>query len=128
VFLQSLPPTQARAQAAPAPDGAAMRRGEALYGDHCAACHGERGEGAAGLYPPLAGNRAVALQPPHNVIKAILHGGFAPATAANPRPFGMPPFAQVLSDAEVADVATYIRNAWRPAAPAVTTLDVLQAR
>jgi mono/diheme cytochrome c family protein len=128
VFLKSLPPAAARAQTVPPPGGAAMRRGEALYGDHCAACHGERGEGAAGLYPPLAGNRAVALRAPHNVVKAIFHGGFAPATAANPRPFGMPPFAQVLSDAEVADVATYIRNAWGPAAPEVTALDVLQAR
>ncbi len=130
VFLQSLPPTPApaRARPAPAPDGATMRRGEALYGDHCAACHGERGEGAGGLYPPLAGNRAVALARPHNVVKAIFHGGFAPATVANPRPFGMPPFAQVLSDAEVAAVSTYIRNAWGTAAPAVTTLDVLNAR
>ncbi|HKX95251.1 MAG TPA: cytochrome c, partial [Methylibium sp.] len=33
VFLQSLPPTQARAQAAPAPDGAAMRRGEGEFGE-----------------------------------------------------------------------------------------------
>ncbi|HWH73124.1 MAG TPA: cytochrome c [Methylibium sp.] len=128
VFLKSLPRMPARAPAAPAPDGATMRRGEEVYRDHCSACHGERGEGAGGLYPPLAGNRAVALARPNNVVKAIFHGGFAPATAANPRPFGMPPFAQVLSDAEVAAVSTYIRNAWGAAAPAVTALDVLNAR
>ncbi len=128
VFLKSLPPTAARPRAPAAPDGAAMRRGEAVYGEHCAACHGERGEGAGGLYPPLAGNRAVALTPPHNLVKAILHGGFAPATAAHPRPFGMPPFAQTLSDAEIAAVATYVRNAWGGAAPAVTALEVLSLR
>lgn len=128
VFLKSLPPTAMHARTVPGPGEAAMRRGEAIYSDHCAACHGERGEGAGGLYPPLAGNRAVTLQAPHNVVKAIFHGGFAPATAANPRPFGMPPYAQVLSHDDVADVATYIRNAWGNAAPAVSALDVLAAR
>lgn len=128
VFLQSLPRAEAGAPSAAAPQGAAMRRGEDLYRNHCAICHGARGEGAGRLYASLAGNRAVVLARPHNVLKAIFHGGFTPATATNPQPFGMPPFAQVLSDAEVADVATYIRNAWGQAAPAVTALDVLSAR
>ncbi|HSV71867.1 MAG TPA: cytochrome c [Methylibium sp.] len=128
LFLKSLPRAATRGHHAPAADGMTMRRGEVIYRDHCAACHGERGEGAAGLYPPLAGNRAVVLTPPHNVVRAIVHGGFAPTTKANPRPYGMPPFAQVLSDADVANVATYIRNAWGSAAPEVSRLDVLNTR
>ena len=49
---------------------------------------------------------------PANVIRVIAKGGFLPATAGNPRPFGMPPFAHMLSDDEIAAVATYVRDSW----------------
>ncbi len=42
----------------------------------------------------------------------VLNGGYAPATRGNPRPYGMPPFAHILNDEEVAAVTTYIRVAW----------------
>jgi mono/diheme cytochrome c family protein len=42
----------------------------------------------------------------------VLNGGYAPGTAKNPSPYGMPPFAQSLSDEEVAAVVTFIRTAW----------------
>jgi mono/diheme cytochrome c family protein len=42
----------------------------------------------------------------------VLNGGFPPGTSGNPTPYGMPPFAQSLSDDEVAAVVTYIRTAW----------------
>jgi mono/diheme cytochrome c family protein len=42
----------------------------------------------------------------------VLNGGYPPGTAGNPKPYGMPPFAQSLSDDEVAAVVTYIRTAW----------------
>jgi mono/diheme cytochrome c family protein len=40
----------------------------------------------------------------------------------------MPAYAEKLSDQEIADVATYIRNAWGNAAPAVTPAKVTKAR
>jgi mono/diheme cytochrome c family protein len=40
----------------------------------------------------------------------------------------MPPFAHVLSDDEVAAVATHVRRSWGNDAPAVTALDVRRAR
>ena len=46
-----------------------------------------------------------------NLVHVVLQGGFPPSTAGNPRPFGMPPFATTLSDAEVADLLTFIRCA-----------------
>jgi mono/diheme cytochrome c family protein len=42
----------------------------------------------------------------------VLNGGYPPGTSGNPKPYGMPPFAQSLSDDEVAAVVTYIRTAW----------------
>ena len=126
-YLGTLPPAAAPEPAEPA-DPEVLRLGRKLYGAQCASCHGERGEGQPGRYPALAGNRAVTLASPNNLIKVVLHGGFAPATAAHPRPFGMPPFAQSLGDAEIAAVATHVRQSWGNAAPAVSPADVIHAR
>lgn len=127
-YLKALPQQPAvPVTAAPAPE-ATLQWGRRIYGDRCASCHGERGEGVRGIYPALAGNRAVTLRAPHNVIKVISHGGFPPTTAGNPRPFGMPPFSQVLSGEEIAAVSTYIRQSWGNQAPAVDALEVLRLK
>jgi mono/diheme cytochrome c family protein len=106
----------------------ALKRGEALYAHHCAACHGGQGQGVAGIYPALAGNRAVTLHSPANVVQLIRLGGFSPSTAGNPRPFGMPPFAQSLSTDDIAAVSTFIRQSWGNRADEVTPLEVLRVR
>jgi mono/diheme cytochrome c family protein len=116
-----------------APSGGQIAQGLKLYAQHCATCHGEKGEGMrtadAGLaYPPMAGNRAVTLSNPTNLARIVLHGGFAPATPQNPQPFGMPPFAQTLSDAEIATLLSAIRSSWGNDAPAVSVLEVYQAK
>jgi mono/diheme cytochrome c family protein len=126
-YLKTLPPAAAPEPAEPA-DPEVLRQGRKLYAAQCASCHGERGEGQPGRYPALAGNRAVTLASPNNLVKVVLHGGFAPATAAHPRPYGMPPFAQSLSDAEIAAVATHVRQSWGNAAPAVSPAEVIRAR
>jgi mono/diheme cytochrome c family protein len=129
VYLQSLPQVAAQpAPAAPAVSARVADRGASLYGDHCVQCHGPHGQGIAGAYPPLAGNRAVTLQATANLVQVVLGGGFAPATAGNPRPYGMPPYATVLSDADVAAVLTHIRGAWGNRAAPVSELAVSQQR
>jgi mono/diheme cytochrome c family protein len=127
-FLQSLPQVAPRQQAVAAPEAGAMSRGARVFKDHCAECHGAQGQGAPGAYPPLVGNRSVTLASPTNVLRVIIEGGFAPATQGHPRPYGMPPFGQSLSRSEIADVATYVRNAWGHQASAVTELEVLRLR
>jgi mono/diheme cytochrome c family protein len=103
-------------------------QGRLIYEDQCAACHGDQGQGRAGAYPALAGNRAVLMEPPHNAILSVLHGGFAPSTSGQPRPFGMPPYMLTLSDTEVAQVLNYVRNSWGNAAAPVSRLQVQQLR
>lgn len=65
-----------------------------------------------GVYPSLAGNRTVTMASPHNTIRSVLYGGYPPATAGNPRPYGMPPFQHIIRDNEIAWVVSYIRNTW----------------
>jgi len=101
-----------------------LARGGKLYERHCASCHGDKGQGVPSMYPPLAGNRAVLLDSPNNLVQIIRMGGFLPSTSGNPQPFGMPPFQQVLSSEDVAAVATYVRQSWGNSAPAVSVFAV----
>ena len=129
VYLVALPSGKVdRADERKSPPASASERGAKLYATHCASCHGEKGEGVAGAYPALAGNRAVDLSPPANLVHMVLRGGYLPTTAGNPRPFGMPPFATVLSDADVADVLSFLRASWGHRAAAVSTLEVRRYR
>ena len=112
-YLQSLPPRAPLTEpSSPFDTRALTEQGGKVYAKHCAECHGERGEGVAGVYPPLDGNSSVTEPTGINATRMVLLGGFAPVTAANQRPYSMPPFAQQLSDGEVAAVVTYIRRTW----------------
>jgi mono/diheme cytochrome c family protein len=123
-YLKALPEAAAPDDKAPRTttprrDAATMARGAAIYDQRCAYCHGAQGEGAPGAYPPLAGNRAVTLASTTNLVMAVRHGGFLPATQGNPRPHGMPPFGHVLDDADIAAVLSYVRGSWGNDAPPV---------
>ncbi len=130
VYLKSLPPaaTDTDPRETPAATPTVLSRGGRIYEQHCADCHGAKGEGKAGAYPALAGNRAVSLPVTANLVQVVLYGGFAPATRGNPRPYGMPPYATQLSDADVAAVLTYLRASWGNRAAPVSELDVAQQR
>lgn len=141
VYLQS------RAQRAiqPVPDAAQMARlsaqvsaqvitqGAKVYEGQCLQCHGEQGEGlktASGevAYPALAGNRAVLLKDPTNLVQLVLYGGYGPATQGHPRPFGMPPAVLELHDHDIAAVLTHLRTQWGHRAGEVTPLQVNRIR
>ena len=106
----------------------AAEPGLKLYGKFCADCHGDQGQGQPGAYPALAGNRNVTMDNTNNLVQVVLHGGFAPATQGNPRPYGMPPFMLQLNDEEVAQVLSHIRTAWGNQASAVSEFDISRLR
>jgi mono/diheme cytochrome c family protein len=133
VYLSSLPAEPEERRPAAPPSESLLKLGATLYGRHCADCHGKDGRGALGedgapAYPPLAGNRTLLMEEPVNAIRVVLNGGFAPATAGNPRPYGMPPYSRVLDDAEVAAVVSYVRASWGNAARMVTPPEVNRYR
>ncbi|HWX67389.1 MAG TPA: cytochrome c [Rhodanobacter sp.] len=128
-YLQSLPPrAPLLEETQPFNAKAIVQQGERVYVQHCAECHGKDGAGVAGIYPPLNGNSSVTEPTGINATRMILLGGFAPLTAANPRPYSMPPFAQQLSDSDVSAVTSYIRRAWTNQASVVRPEDVSKSR
>jgi len=132
VFLIALPQRppvgSEKAPEAKFADTASVKQGAELYERHCANCHGAQGQGATGIYPALAGNRAVTLVSPANLVRVVVSGGFLPATAGNPRPYGMPPFGHVLGDADIAAVLSFVRGAWGNHAAPLSTLEVMHLR
>ncbi|MDA7414982.1 cytochrome c [Xenophilus arseniciresistens] len=128
-YLRTLPdraaaaPAPPPAPASPAPEGQ-MLRGERIYAQQCAWCHGAQGQGQSGAFPPLAGNRALNMAGTRNLVQMLRQGGYLPATAGNPRPHGMPPFGHALEDADIADVLTYVRGSWGNRGAALTLGDV----
>ena len=105
-----------------------MEKGARVYEQECIGCHRASGEGVARAYPALARNPGVIMNSTINAIRIVLNGGLPPGTAGNPRPFGMPPFAQKLKDEDVAAVLTYVRASWGNAAPAVAPSEVQRYR
>jgi mono/diheme cytochrome c family protein len=116
VYLKSLgegTPPGKETTSVPMPENSLlMTLGKSIYDAQCATCHGAKGQGAPPNYPPLAGNPSIQMQSAVNPVRMVLNGGYPPGTPRNPMPYGMPPFAQNLSDDEVAAVVTYIRSSW----------------
>ncbi len=89
------------------------RLGQPKYAANCAMCHGPAGEGGAGAV--LAGNDRLADE--QFVANTIVHG------------FGyMPPFGDQLSDDDIAQIGTYIRNSWGNDFGLLTTEQVTEVR
>src|SRR5262249_53479806 len=98
------------------------------YLNNCSACHLSSGRGYDSTFPALAGNPVVVSANPVSVINVILKGTTRPATAAAPTNFAMPPFAERLTDQEVADIASFVRSAWGNKAEKVTASQVAEVR
>ena len=110
------------------PDPGVMRRGAAIYSDACASCHLENGVGQPRYFPPLGPNAVLQQADPIGLEHLILAGGRIGTSPTRPSPMSMPSFAWKLTDQEVADVSTFIRNSWGNQAAAVSVSDVRSAR
>ena len=136
VYLQSRAQSTAQPTAKAPPARISLQvatQGAKVYENQCLQCHGEQGEGvktASGevAYPALAGNRAVLLNDPTNLVQLVLYGGYGPATQGHPRPFGMPPAVLELDDRDIAAVLTHLRTRWGNQASEVTPLQVNRIR
>lgn len=105
-----------------------LSEGERLYLDNCGACHFVTGKGAPGVFPELDQATIVNAKDPTGLIHTILAGAQQPSTEKAPSKLAMPGFAGRLSDDEVAQLATFIRQGWSNTAPAVSRDQVADVR
>ena len=118
-FLFALTPVAMPAQQA--------KTGEQVYAT-CTACHMADGAGMPGLFPPLAGSEWVTGRP-ELPIAIVLHGMQGEVTVKGMKYSGvMTPWAAMYSDAEIANVVTYIRAKFGNSASAVTSAQVSAVR
>lgn len=120
-ILLSLDPDQTK------PPQVVMERGRTVYEKECLSCHLQDGLGVQGLNPPLVKTEWV-LGPKQQLIKIVLNGLTEPVTIDgdvfhNP----MPPHTH-LTDQEIADVLSYVRNTFGNKASAVTAREVKKVR
>ena len=111
----------------PEPVPAELLAGKRVYDRSCVQCHMNNGKGAPGMNPPLAGVDLVTGDKT-NVINIILKGLSVP-TLINGETFNnaMPAHAY-LTDQQIADVLTYIRNTFGNKADAIKPEEVSKVR
>ncbi len=85
-----------------------IQDGQPLYEQNCSSCHQTDGAGQSGKVPRLAGNPLVTLEDPIPAITIVVYGKG-----------GMPEFGDKLDGSQIAEILSYIRNAWGNQAPAV---------
>ena len=126
-YLKDMPGKPTVTQVA-AIDASRLAAGKKLYTANCIGCHFATGNGVPKAFPRLEASAAVQAEHPETVVRVILEGGQVVTTAQQPLPYQMPGFGRRLGDQQIADIATYIRNAWGNHASAVTAAQVAKVR
>jgi mono/diheme cytochrome c family protein len=109
-------------------DDELMKAGAAIYQDRCAACHKADGTGVPYLIPDLATSSSPASRELTTLLRVVINGAQSVATKEEPTGPAMPAVGWQHTDVQISAVATYIRNSWSHAAPAVSAADVHGAR
>ena len=106
---------------------AELAKGRDLYASHCLACHGPEGKGSEDLIPPLA-NTPWVTGDKGKLIRTMLNG-INGEIEVNGKKYNqeMPAFVH-LSDGEMADVLTFIRNQFGNKASAVIPGEIFEER
>jgi mono/diheme cytochrome c family protein len=99
-----------------------IEKGKLVYEQYCLTCHQVDGSGVPNLNPPLI-KTSLVLGDKKKIIGIVLKGlndvEVNGETYSNP----MPPF-DFMSDEEIADVLTYVRNSFTNKGTAVTAAEV----
>lgn len=111
------------------PNAEIIKKGAKVYAAVCIACHQADGNGnPSGGIPPLAGSDWVTAEGPNRIIRIVLHGLEGPVKV-NGTAWGqnqMPAQAKTadnpagLTPEDIANVLSYVRNAWGNKAPMVS--------
>lgn len=102
--------------------------GEQIYGNYCSSCHQVSGEGLPGVFPALKNSPVVVAADPAEHTRIILKGLEGNASDGVTYSAPMPPFADQLSDEEIAAVVNHERSTWGNASATITPEEVAALR
>lgn len=100
--------------------------GSATYQQNCAACHQMKGEGIPNAFPPLAKSDYM-MKDKKRAIEVVIRGLTGDITV-NGKPYNGVMPALGLSDDDIANVLTYVRNSWGNKSDLVTAKEVKAVR
>ena len=113
--------------AAPAANVDTRPPGQRLYGRHCLPCHQADGGGVPNMQPAIAGGtwvkgdaKALAL--------FVMSGGFDSAARKDSQNGNVMPAFRQLSDEDLAQILSFIRDKFGPGGSPVSAADVAAAR
>ena len=124
-YLPKFGPLNSGPQAAPDPKVV----GKALFSANCITCHQATGQGQPGQYPPLAGSEIVLGDASNRLIAIVLKGLQGPVTIKGQSVNNsMQAWEGQYTDAQLADILTYVRSDWGNNAPPIPAEAVKQMR
>lgn len=103
-----------------------ITRGEVVYKQSCIACHMADGGGAPPMNPPLIGTSFV--KGDKAVLSGIILKGMSNEPVDGEKYHNVMPALDMLSDQQIADVLTYVRNSFGNKESGVTPDDVKLVR
>ena len=107
-----------------------VESGQKIFAVRCASCHQSNGLGITGQYPPLAGSKWATSDPA--LISYIILNGLKGEIVVKGETYGTTAAVNMaavpISNREIANVTTYVRQAWGNDASEITTEEVEQFR
>lgn len=104
-----------------------IEAGKALYQGTCSACHQANGAGVPNVFPPLAKSDYLMANKTR-AIETVLNGLSGEIKVNNASYNGVMPAMSHLPDDDIANILTYVRNAFGNTGDAVTPAEVTAAR
>lgn len=108
--------------------GEVERHGAGIYLSFCARCHDADGRGQPGKVAALAGSPLVMAEDATSALRIVIEGSKSPATEGGPAPQEMPGFHDQLTSLQIAEVVSFIRNAWGNHAAPISEREVKTLR
>ena len=125
--IQELPGERAKPVPAQRTKDERIAMGERIYQTICFACHQSKGQGVPGAFPPLA-NSDYLMADKERSILGVINGQSGPIEVNGQRFDGVMPAVTNITDDDVANVLTYVRNSFGNSGDMVTLAEVQVAR
>src|SRR5215472_12444037 len=105
-----------------------IQKGKSVYLQTCYVCHQPQGQGVPNQIPPLAKSDFLASKDKDNIIRGVVAGRTGQITVNGKDYNGTMVSLAYLSDEQIANVLTYVRNSWGNTGDSVSIQDVARIR